>query len=97
METNYREKISRIVVLVFSLINYLFIYSRVEMTKEDPSSSLGAGLSIIMYWGISSVILFIIVWITKINAKNWINKVLIFIATPIPSLIFFFTYFALQK
>jgi hypothetical protein len=73
----------KINIIVFNIIFYFVTLFIFMMAKEDPSSSLGYGISIVIFWVGSLVTLLILLARKLIVPQSFPDKIGIFTATPI--------------
>lgn len=74
-------------ILIFNIVYYAITLSFVFLGREDPSSSLGYGYFIIVFWVIAGIALFLFLLKKFIWPKSFFDKVGLFTATPILSMV----------
>lgn len=70
-------------ILIFNFIFYFITLLFYYQGKQDPSSSLGYGLFIIVFWGVSIVTLIILLTKKIIQPKTTLDKLGVVTATPV--------------
>jgi glucan phosphoethanolaminetransferase (alkaline phosphatase superfamily) len=76
-------------ILLFNFIYYTIIIGLIRLGADDSSSSLGYGYFIIIFWIIAAVLLVFLLVKKIIHPKSVFEKIGIFTATPLLSLIGF--------
>ncbi len=74
-------------ILIFNIVYYAIILFFVKLGQDDASSSLGYGFFIVGFWIIAAIILVFFLIKKIIQPKSTIDKVGIFTATPVLSIV----------
>jgi glucan phosphoethanolaminetransferase (alkaline phosphatase superfamily) len=74
-------------ILVFNILFYFVTLLLYYNGKQDPSSSLGYGFLIVAFWGVSLLVLLILLSKKVIQPKTILDKVGVVTATPLVCLI----------
>jgi hypothetical protein len=74
-------------IILFNVLYYLITLVLIGKGRIDPSSSLGYGFLIIIFWVIAGVALAALLITRVINPKSIVDKIGIFTATPILTLV----------
>jgi len=75
-------------IFVFNIIYYAVIFIFIKKGRDDPSSSLGYGYFILIFWLVAAVVLILLLIKKIIRPKSVLDKIGIFTATPILSIAF---------
>ncbi len=84
-------------ILLFNIIYYAVILAFIKMGRDDPSSSLGYGYFIIVFWVIAAIALILLLIRKVIHPKSVLEKIGVFTATPILSLVVIGLIFSLKE
>ena len=75
-------------IVVFNIIYYAVIFIFIKKGIDDPSSSLGYGYFIFIFWIVAAVALILLLFKKIIRPKSVLDKIGIFTATPVLSIAF---------
>jgi hypothetical protein len=75
-------------IVVFNIIYYAVIFIFIKKGMDDPSSSLGYGYFILIFWIVAAVALILLLVKKIIRPKSVLDKIGIFTATPVLSIAF---------
>ncbi len=75
-------------IVVFNIIYYAVIFIFIKKGIDDPSSSLGYGYFIFIFWIVAAVTLILLLVKKTIRPKSVLDKIGIFTATPVLSIAF---------
>jgi glucan phosphoethanolaminetransferase (alkaline phosphatase superfamily) len=84
-------------IFIFNFIYYAVTIGLVKIGMDDPSSSLGYGYFIIIFWIIAAVLLVFLLVKKILRPKTVFEKVGVFAATPLLSIILLSIFVALNK
>jgi hypothetical protein len=74
-------------IVFFNVLYYLIVFVLIWQGRSDPSSSLGYGFLIVIFWAIAGVAM-VGLWVTKvIRPRSIADKIGIFTATPVLTLV----------
>jgi hypothetical protein len=74
-------------ILAFNVIYYGVTLLLIKLGREDASSSLGYGFFIIAFWIIAAIVLAVLIFRKSLRPKSIAEKIGIFTATPVLSII----------
>ncbi|HEY8928692.1 MAG TPA: hypothetical protein VIM55_05860 [Mucilaginibacter sp.] len=74
-------------IFFFNIIYYAVTLGLVGLGREDPNSSLGYGIMIVVFWIVALVFLIVSLRTKFLAPKSFIQKVGIFTLTPVLFLI----------
>jgi len=69
-------------LLFFNIVYYAITLLLFQAGRQNPSSSLGYGIFILVFWVFAAILLMILVTTKVIKSKSWLDKLGIFTATP---------------
>lgn len=75
-------------IFLFNIIYYVVTFIFIKKGVDDPSSSLGYGYFIIIFWAAAMITLIILLIRKTIQPKSVLDKVGIFTVTPVLSIVF---------
>lgn len=74
-------------LIVFNIAYYLITFLLYQQTQQDPSSSLGIGFFALFFWLASGILLFILCRKRVIKIQTVADKIGVFAATPVLTLV----------
>ncbi|RFM27657.1 hypothetical protein [Deminuibacter soli] len=76
-------------IILFNVIYYVIVIGLIKLGRDSPSSSLGYGYFIIIFWILASILLVFLLIKKIIYPKTILEKIGVFTATPLISLLGF--------
>lgn len=84
-------------ILIFNIIYYAVTLFFIKLGRDDASSSLGYGFFIIGFWVIAAIVLAFFLIKRTIQPKSLLDKIGIFTATPVLSIVAIWLILSLQE
>ena len=74
-------------IVLFNIVYYLVLFLLISAGRKDPSSSLGYGFFILIFWVIAGVLLAVFLFRNILQPSSVLDYIGIFMATPIMTMI----------